>query len=197
MALVSSTIASGRHKASEPRSMTPSRQERPSGAATRAHGPLPAAAAIKAAVDDDVRLDAARDTLDRRHALLGCLELGLAYGHGSTIAELQRTLALCARVRRLCGHEVMLADGGATDRGSCYGRGRKDVAPPAFEPAGFLAGFDGPAFIDEVQRAPELILAIKQVVDGEQKPEQFGIDAILSTQRARAKRRATAAAPGC
>jgi uncharacterized protein len=32
------------------------------------------------------------------------------------------------------------------------------------DPAGFLAGFDGPVFIDEVQRAPELILAIKQVV---------------------------------
>jgi uncharacterized protein len=39
--------------------------------------------------------------------------------------------------------------------------------------AGFLAGFDGPVFIDEVQRVPELILAIKRIVDREQQPGRF------------------------
>jgi predicted AAA+ superfamily ATPase len=54
------------------------------------------------------------------------------------------------------------------------------------DPAGFLAGFDGPVFIDEVQRAPELILAIKQVVDREQRPGQFlltGSANILSSRK--------------
>ncbi len=41
------------------------------------------------------------------------------------------------------------------------------------DPAGFLAGFDGPIFIDEVQRVPELILAIKRIVDREQQPGRF------------------------
>ncbi len=43
----------------------------------------------------------------------------------------------------------------------------------AADPAGFLAGFDGPVFIDEVQRVPELILAIKRSVDREQQPGRF------------------------
>ena len=54
------------------------------------------------------------------------------------------------------------------------------------DPAGFLAGFDGPVFIDEVQRAPELILAIKQVVDRHQQPGQFlltGSANILSSRK--------------
>jgi uncharacterized protein len=54
------------------------------------------------------------------------------------------------------------------------------------DPAGFLAGYDGPVFIDEVQRAPELILAIKQVVDRQQKPGQFlltGSANILSSRK--------------
>jgi predicted AAA+ superfamily ATPase len=38
---------------------------------------------------------------------------------------------------------------------------------------GFLAGFDSPVFIEEVQRVPELILAIKQVVDRDQQPGRF------------------------
>jgi predicted AAA+ superfamily ATPase len=54
------------------------------------------------------------------------------------------------------------------------------------DPAGFLAGFDGSVFIDEVQRAPELVLAIKQVVDREQRPGQFlltGSANILSSRK--------------
>jgi predicted AAA+ superfamily ATPase len=50
-------------------------------------------------------------------------------------------------------------------------RGTRQTAQA--DPAGFLAGFDGPVFIDEVQRAPDLILAIKQVVDRDQQPGQF------------------------
>ena len=41
------------------------------------------------------------------------------------------------------------------------------------DPAGFLSGLAGPVFIDEVQRAPQLILAIKQVVDRNRQPGRF------------------------
>lgn len=41
------------------------------------------------------------------------------------------------------------------------------------DPAGFLAGLDGPVVIDEVQRAPELFLAIKVEVDRNRRPGRF------------------------
>ncbi len=41
------------------------------------------------------------------------------------------------------------------------------------DPRGFLAGFASPVFIDEVQRAPDLLLAIKQAVDRNNEPGQF------------------------
>ena len=41
------------------------------------------------------------------------------------------------------------------------------------DPTGFLAGFDGPLVIDEVQRAPELFLAIKRTVDRNRIPGRF------------------------
>jgi predicted AAA+ superfamily ATPase len=42
------------------------------------------------------------------------------------------------------------------------------------DPEGFLAALgDGGAFIDEVQRAPDLLLAIKAIVDREQRPGRY------------------------
>lgn len=41
------------------------------------------------------------------------------------------------------------------------------------DPQGFLAGFEGPIVIDEIQRAPELFLAIKAQVDRDRKPGRF------------------------
>jgi hypothetical protein len=38
---------------------------------------------------------------------------------------------------------------------------------------GFLAGLDGPVVLDEVQRAPELFLAIKAQVDRKRQPGRF------------------------
>lgn len=52
--------------------------------------------------------------------------------------------------------------------------------------AGFLAGLSGPAVIDEVQRAPELLLAIKAEVDRRRRPGRFlitGSAHILSLPR--------------
>ena len=41
------------------------------------------------------------------------------------------------------------------------------------DPAGFLAGIDGPLMIDEVQRAPELFVAIKAAVDRSREPGRY------------------------
>lgn len=41
------------------------------------------------------------------------------------------------------------------------------------DPAGFIAAFDGPVVIDEVQRAPGLLLAIKDRVDRDTRPGRF------------------------
>lgn len=41
------------------------------------------------------------------------------------------------------------------------------------DPEGFIAGMRGPAFIDEVQRAPDLLLAIKRAVDRDTTPGRF------------------------
>lgn len=47
------------------------------------------------------------------------------------------------------------------------------AAAIARDPAGFLAGLDGPVILDEVQRAPELFLAIKASVDRDRRPGRF------------------------
>ncbi len=41
------------------------------------------------------------------------------------------------------------------------------------DPEGFLAGLDGPVFIDEIQRVPDLLLAIKDAVDRDLRPGRF------------------------
>ena len=41
------------------------------------------------------------------------------------------------------------------------------------DPIGFVAGFDGPVLIDEVQRAPDLLLSIKAAVDRDTRPGRF------------------------
>ncbi|MBB4660789.1 ATP-binding protein [Conexibacter arvalis] len=53
------------------------------------------------------------------------------------------------------------------------------------DPDGFLAGVTRPAIIDEIQRAPNLMLALKIVVDADPTPGQFVItgSADLLTQR--------------
>ncbi len=41
------------------------------------------------------------------------------------------------------------------------------------DPTGFVAGLDSPAVIDEVQRAPDLLLAVKEAVDRDPRPGRF------------------------
>jgi predicted AAA+ superfamily ATPase len=47
------------------------------------------------------------------------------------------------------------------------------LAAARADPAGFLAGFAQPLVLDEVQRAPELLLAIKAAVDRRRTPGRF------------------------
>ncbi len=54
------------------------------------------------------------------------------------------------------------------------------------DPAGFIAGLDGPVLIDEIQRAPALLLEIKKAVDRDTTPGRFlltGSANILSSKR--------------
>jgi predicted AAA+ superfamily ATPase len=46
-------------------------------------------------------------------------------------------------------------------------------AAASADPQGFLRSFRGPVAIDEAQRVPELLLAIKQIVDMDPRPGQF------------------------
>jgi predicted AAA+ superfamily ATPase len=47
------------------------------------------------------------------------------------------------------------------------------LAAASQDPAGFLAGLTGPVTLDEVQRAPDLFLAIKAEVDRDRRPGRF------------------------
>ena len=47
------------------------------------------------------------------------------------------------------------------------------LAAAAADPAGFVAGLDGPVVLDEVQREPRLFLAIKAAVDNDRTPGRF------------------------
>lgn len=47
------------------------------------------------------------------------------------------------------------------------------LAAAGDDPAGFLSGLEGPVVLDEVQRAPDLFLAIKASVDRDRRPGRF------------------------
>ncbi len=54
------------------------------------------------------------------------------------------------------------------------------------DPAGFIAGLDGPVLIDEIQRAPGLLLEIKKVIDHDTTPGRFlltGSANVLASKR--------------
>jgi len=46
------------------------------------------------------------------------------------------------------------------------------LRPPKSDPAGFIRGLDR-AIIDEIQRAPDLLLAVKKTVDEDYRPGRF------------------------
>jgi uncharacterized protein len=68
---------------------------------------------------------------------------------------------LCTRIASEHGMRIVTLDDENTRRGAIE------------DPAGFTAGLGERAFIDELQRAPELVLALKSVVDREPRPGRF------------------------
>jgi uncharacterized protein len=66
-------------------------------------------------------------------------------------------------------------------------------AAAAMDPEGFLRGFTGPLAVDEAQRVPGLLLAVKQVVDADLRPGRFlltgSADVLLLPRIAEASRR--------
>jgi uncharacterized protein len=63
-------------------------------------------------------------------------------------------------------------------------QGTRDAANS--DPAGFVSGLDGPVLLDEIQRAPDLLLAIKDAVDRNTTPGRFlltGSTNILASKR--------------
>jgi uncharacterized protein len=53
------------------------------------------------------------------------------------------------------------------------------------DPDGFLADLHGPVFIDEIQRAPDLLLAIKDAVDRDRAPGRFLLTGSANVRTAR------------
>ena len=61
------------------------------------------------------------------------------------------------------------------------------------DPAGFVAGLGGPTFLDEIHRAPDLLLALKQAVDDDTVPGRF---VITGSANVLASKRIVDALPG-
>jgi predicted AAA+ superfamily ATPase len=68
---------------------------------------------------------------------------------------------LCTRIASERGMKIVTLDDLNTRRGALE------------DPMGFVAGLGERAFIDELQRAPELVLALKMAVDREPRPGRF------------------------
>jgi uncharacterized protein len=67
--------------------------------------------------------------------------------------------------------EQIVAERGIANTLSLDSKPIRDAA--LSDPAGFVAELEGPVFIDEIQRAPELLLAIKQDIDRRRQPGRF------------------------
>jgi uncharacterized protein len=68
---------------------------------------------------------------------------------------------LCTRIASTRGMRMVTLDDPMTQRAA------------AADPAGFVAGLGETAFIDELQRAPDLVLALKSEVDRDPRPGRF------------------------
>jgi predicted AAA+ superfamily ATPase len=91
------------------------------------------------------------------------------------IAALRDTPVVLLHGARQTGKSTLVRELARTGRSSRYLTLDDAVVLSAArsDPAGFLAGIQGPVVIDEVQRAPDLFLTIKAEVDRNRKPGRF------------------------
>ena len=93
----------------------------------------------------------------RLHAALADRPVVLLHGARQTgKTTLVRALAETNRLARYLTFDTMPA-----------------LAAARGDPAGFLAGLEGPVVLDEVQRVPDLFMAIKAAVDRDRRPGRF------------------------
>lgn len=93
----------------------------------------------------------------------------------AVLAALGDTPVVLLHGARQCGKSTLARHIAATDHPAQYITLDDAAVLSAItaDAAGFLAGFDGPVVLDEVQRAPELFVAIKATVDRNRKPGRF------------------------
>jgi uncharacterized protein len=91
------------------------------------------------------------------------------------LAALGDTPVVLLHGARQCGKSTLARHIAATDHPAQYITLDDAAVLSAIkvDPAGFLAGLEGPVVLDEVQRAPELFVAIKAVVDRNREPGKF------------------------
>ncbi|HYW42783.1 MAG TPA: ATP-binding protein [Bryobacteraceae bacterium] len=91
------------------------------------------------------------------------------------LAALQDTPVVLLHGARQTGKSTLVRNVAETDHPSRYLTLDDAVllAAAQGDPAGFLGGIEGPVVIDEVQRAPELFVAIKAEVDRNRQPGRF------------------------
>jgi len=91
------------------------------------------------------------------------------------LAALGDTPVVLIHGTRQCGKSTLARQIAATDNPARYITLDDAVMLSAIkaDAAGFLAGLDGPVVLDEVQRAPELFIAIKAIVDRNRRPGRF------------------------
>src|SRR5260370_25554457 len=95
-------------------------------------------------------------------------------GH-SVISALADTPVVLLHGARQTGKSTLIRHMAETDHPSRYVTldDAVSLAAAREDPAAFLAGIEGPVVIDEIQRAPELFVAIKAEVDHLRRPRQF------------------------
>jgi uncharacterized protein len=91
------------------------------------------------------------------------------------LAALGDTPVVLIHGARQCGKSTLARQIAATDHPAQYITLDDAAVLSAIkaDAAGFLAGFDGPVVLDEIQRAPELFVALKATIDRNRKAGRF------------------------